>query len=136
MATGLTMAGAALLTFVVVLFAALSMQRRPAVTPDTSSTSAPAASSATSPIPSNPAVSPDTTAPPALSSDPVTAEAQKAVEKANRQLGLPPPSGSVDKQGRIHLKSGGTISKEEWEAARRKVEQSPLLGNQTSVPRL
>ncbi|HZT44145.1 MAG TPA: zinc ribbon domain-containing protein [Chthonomonadaceae bacterium] len=68
--------------------------------------------------------------------DPLTSEAQHAVERANQRLGLPPP-GSVDAQGRIHLRTGGTISKEEWDAARRKVEQSPLLGGSSaSIPHL
>lgn len=67
--------------------------------------------------------------------DPVTAQAQREVERAKRDLGLPPPAAAVTPDGRIHLRSGGTIRKEEWDRARSSLESSPLF-KEPAVPRL
>jgi hypothetical protein len=59
--------------------------------------------------------------------DPVTDEARRAVERASRELDLPPPNAARDTDGRIRLRSGGVLSEEEWQRARRKVGDSPLV---------
>ena len=116
------MGGTALLVFCVVLFAAINARKA-----NTPHNLPPPPLPPAGPVGlSGPTETPAT--------DPLTSEAQRAVERAHQQLGLPPP-GSVDAQGRVHLRAGGAISKEEWEAARRKVEQSPLLGGAAaSIP--
>ncbi len=57
--------------------------------------------------------------------DPLTAQAQREIERAKRGLNLPPPN-AVGPDGRVRLRGGGSISVEEWEAARRKLQDSPL----------
>ncbi len=66
-------------------------------------------------------------------SDPLTSQAQREVERARREVGLP-PSAPADPNGRVHLRGGGTISAEEWEEAQRKLQQSPLLRDPPSPP--
>ncbi len=70
----------------------------------------------------------------ALSDDPVETAARRAVERESQKLDLAPPKVSED--GKIHLRSGGTVSKEEWEAARRKAEESPILREPPKPPPL
>lgn len=60
----------------------------------------------------------------ALSDDPIEAEARRAVDRESQKLNLTP---QVSQDGKIHLRSGGTISKEEWDAASRKVQNSPAM---------
>lgn len=67
--------------------------------------------------------------------DPVTAQAQREVERAKRDLGLPPPADSVSPDGRIHLRSGGTIRKDDWDKARQGLQNSPLF-KEPDVPHL
>ncbi len=68
----------------------------------------------------------------ALSEDPIESAARRAVDRESRRLDLPPPKVSED--GKIHLRSGGTISKEEWEAANRKAHESPILREPPKPP--
>lgn len=68
----------------------------------------------------------------ALSDDPVEAEARRVVDRESKRLDLPPPVGA---DGKIHLRSGGSISKEEWDAASRRAQQSPAYRDPTmSIP--
>ena len=60
------------------------------------------------------------------SSDPVNDQAKRFIEQARQENGLEPPSGSVGSDGKIHLQSGGTITKEEWDRASRSIKNSPL----------
>ncbi len=60
----------------------------------------------------------------ALSEDPIDSEARRVVDRENRRLDLPPP---VSADGKIHLRSGGTISQKDWDAASRKLQESPVL---------
>ena len=68
-----------------------------------------------------------------LSEDPIESEARRVVDRESRKLDLPPP---VSQDGRIHLRSGGTISKEEWDAASRKAQESPVLRQPPQPPPL
>lgn len=55
--------------------------------------------------------------------DPLTAQARREIERLSEQVGgLGPPS---DPQGRVHLRSGGTISREQWERARDSLRATP-----------
>lgn len=67
----------------------------------------------------------------ALREDPIESEARRVVDRESRKLDLPPP---VDSDGRIHLRSGGTISREEWDAASRKAQESPALREPPKPP--
>lgn len=62
----------------------------------------------------------------AAHSDPVDDQARRVIETESPKIGIP-PSASVSPDGRIHLRSGGTISKEEWDNARRKAQESPVI---------
>ena len=69
------------------------------------------------------------------SSDPLMSEAQRVLARERRNLDLaPPPNAAKDANGRIRLRSGGSISPEEWEAARRKVQQSPVANEPPAPP--
>lgn len=70
----------------------------------------------------------------ALSEDPVESEARRVVDRESRKLNLAPPPVNAD--GKIHLRSGGTISREEWDAASRKAQQSPVLREPPKPPPL
>lgn len=56
--------------------------------------------------------------------DPVAAEAKRAVDRARGELALPPPNAQRDENGRYRLRSGGAISQEEWERARRSIQDN------------
>jgi hypothetical protein len=87
---------------------------------------APAVTSApTNPQAEAPATSQDAEVNKVLSEDPVTAAARRVVDRESQKLHLPPPPVGAD--GKIHLRSGGTISQKEWDEASRKVEDSPVL---------
>lgn len=86
------------------------------------------------PMPSSglPPVSAST--PASVSSDPITAQAQREIERARQDYNLPAPTpGVVSPDGKVHLRGGGTLRPEEWEAARRKLQDSPIL-RQPPVP--
>ena len=59
----------------------------------------------------------------ALSEDPIESEARRAVDRESQKLDLPPP---VSADGKVHLRSGGTISQKDWDDATRKVRESPV----------
>lgn len=67
------------------------------------------------------------------STDPAEIAAKRAIEQALPQLGLPPGSAS---DGKVHLRNGDTISREQYEDVQRKLRQNPALGAHTPVPRL
>lgn len=67
----------------------------------------------------------------ALREDPIGSEARRVVDRESRKLDLPPP---VDSDGRIHLRNGGAISREEWDAASRKVQESSGLREPPKPP--
>jgi hypothetical protein len=69
----------------------------------------------------------------ALSEDPLEAQARRVVDRESQKLSLLPP---VNADGKIHLRSGGTISREEWDAASRKAQQSPVLREPPKPPPL
>ncbi|HLK59385.1 MAG TPA: zinc ribbon domain-containing protein [Chthonomonadaceae bacterium] len=62
----------------------------------------------------------------AVSSDPVNEEAKRFIERESAEHGLDPPSGAVSSDGRIHLRGGGSITKEEWDKAKRSVQGSQM----------
>lgn len=87
---------------------------------------APAVTSApTAPQSASPATTQDAAVRKALSEDPIESEARRVVDRESQKLNLPPPAVSAD--GKIHLRSGGTISQKDWDAASRKVQDSPIL---------
>jgi hypothetical protein len=66
------------------------------------------------------------------SADPTEMAAKRAIERAIPRLGLPPGAAP---DGNVHLRNGDTISREQYEEAQRKLQQSPYMGGH-SVPRL
>jgi hypothetical protein len=71
--------------------------------------------------------SPDTPyAPPAADdTDPIVAESKRFIERESRHAGLPEPPVSGD--GRVHLRSGGSISTDQYRDAQRHVQESPVV---------
>lgn len=67
----------------------------------------------------------------ALSADPIDSEARRVVDRESQKLNLSPP---VSPDGKIHLRSGGTITQEEWDAASRKAQESPVLRQPPTPP--
>ncbi|MCX6379114.1 MAG: zinc ribbon domain-containing protein [Armatimonadetes bacterium] len=60
--------------------------------------------------------------------DPVEAEARRALERAKRNIDIPlADTTPKDSDGRIHLRGGGSVSKDDWNAARNAVQNSPIL---------
>jgi len=55
-----------------------------------------------------------------LPEDPLIAEARRTIQRLQQEHGLAPPP--TDEAGRVHLRSGGTISREEWERAARSLQ--------------
>lgn len=106
----LAYAAVAALTFLLALAVVLLVRR--------SGTPAPAAGTLSPPAASAP------TAAPALTMDPLQAAAQQAISNGKRGLGEEAPPVSPD--GRIHLQNGGSISQDEYNAAKSRMEQSPL----------
>ena len=117
---------AALVCFGVLMFSGIFRQdgsRRTAVV-----TTAPATPHSVTPAPGL-----NAEARKSLSADPIESEARRVVDRESRKLDLPPP---VSQDGKIHLRSGGTISKEEWDAASRKAQDSPVLREPPRPPPL
>lgn len=67
------------------------------------------------------------------SADPNEQAARRAIENAIPRLGLPPQA-SPDNS--VHLQNGDTISRDQYEETRRKLQEHPLFGGQPPVPRL
>lgn len=55
--------------------------------------------------------------------DPLIEEAQRTIRRLQEEHGLTPPP--ADDAGRVHLRSGGSISAEEWERAARSLQAHP-----------
>jgi hypothetical protein len=64
---------------------------------------------------------PPISSPSVMDPNSVQAQAQREMERLQRQhgLGAPPP---VSKDGRVNLQSGGTLSEDEYNRARRAIE--------------
>ena len=58
--------------------------------------------------------------------DPVEEAARRAISREAPNIGLPPPP-TVSPDGKVHLRTGGAISPDEWNEARRKLQGNPLL---------
>ncbi len=56
--------------------------------------------------------------------DPVDEAARRALDREKGNLALPPPT---DKDGKVHLRSGGTVDRDLWDRASRGVRNSPVL---------
>ena len=108
----LTVLGA-LVVFLSVLAARSTMRHDVAAKPDTSGLPQPPPYAA----PQVPATT---------SSDPINDEAKRFIEQEKQEHGLDPPPSSVGPDGRIHLQNGGSITREEWDKAKRAVQQSQL----------
>ncbi len=52
--------------------------------------------------------------------------AKRVISREAPKVGLPPPA-AVSPDGQVHLRTGGTISADEWNEARRKLQESTLL---------
>jgi hypothetical protein len=86
------------------------------------------------PLPSSVPLPDSTSTPAPASADSITAQAQREIERARQDYNLPAPtSGVVSPDGKVHLRGGGTLRPDEWEAARRKLQDSPIL-RQPPVP--
>ena len=59
--------------------------------------------------------------------DPVTAKAKTEIENARQEYSIPDTKSVATPDGQIHLRSGKTIKPEDYEAAKKAVENSPLL---------
>jgi hypothetical protein len=57
--------------------------------------------------------------------DPLVAESKRFIERESRHAGLPEPPVSGD--GRVHLRSGGSISTDQYRDAQRHVQESPVV---------
>lgn len=74
-----------------------------------------------------PPVAPDSLSkPPATDTDPATDAARGVVERAERDMGAPPSTSATGPDGLVHLRNGGTITREQWDAAAKKVNDSPI----------
>lgn len=91
---------------------------------------APQASGAGAPSPTASAQPAREAASPALQ-DPIRETARQEVEKARDEGIVPAAPPTAD--GRIHLRSGGTISRDEWDAAQRKVATDPLFKDRSLI---
>jgi hypothetical protein len=97
-----------------------------AVTPDAgnSATNQPANSSAAA----NP-----TTGPTTGGGDPLEDAAKRVISREAPNVGQP-PTGAVSSDGQVHLRSGGSISVDDWNAAKRKLQDNPLLKDPPAPP--
>jgi hypothetical protein len=67
-----------------------------------------------------------TSTPATTGGDPLEDAARRTISREAPNVGLP-PSGAVSSDGQVHLRSGGAISVEEWNEAKRKLQDNPLL---------
>ncbi|MDE2127519.1 MAG: hypothetical protein KGJ62_13105 [Armatimonadetes bacterium] len=81
---------------------------------------------AISPSAAGDGMSPQTTA----GTDPITAQARSMLKQQGDNTEPSGATGSITgPDGRVHLRGGGTISKERYDEARRRLKQSPLLNS-------
>ena len=65
--------------------------------------------------------------------DPLEEAAKREIDSASMRIpGAQPETSTSD--GRVHLRGGGSISKEEWEEAARKVQSSRLMRESMPPP--
>jgi hypothetical protein len=125
----LAQAAVALVAFLGVLLAAGVFSQGNMRAPNTEPQRVPAPVATTGSAPEPPTKSTSAADP-----DPVTLEAQRVIQRENERLDISAPAGAVAPDGKIHLKGGGAISPAEWEAAHRKLQESPLVRNPPSMP--
>ncbi len=65
--------------------------------------------------------------------DPLEDAAKRVITREAPNVGLP-PAGAVSPDGQVHLRSGRSISVEEWNAAKRKLQDNPLLNEPPAPP--
>ena len=64
--------------------------------------------------------------------DPIVDESKRFIDHESRHAGLPqPPTGS---DGRVHLRSGGSITTDQYRDAQRRVNDSPVIRNPIPPP--
>ncbi len=66
--------------------------------------------------------------------DPIEEEARRTLERDNAQLQTEPPASSVGSDGRIHLRGGGSITREQWDDANRRLRKSPAFRDPMPPP--
>jgi hypothetical protein len=125
--------GIAMLTFVIVLLVARS--RSGSGLPASSMQPGQAMSPRLNPDVTVQPSAPDnqTTAASGAGGDPVEEAARRAVSREAPNVGLPPPP-IVSPDGKVHLRTGGTISPDEYNEARSKLKDSPLLKDPPAPP--
>lgn len=75
---------------------------------------------------------PPPTTPEVRSEDAILQEGQRALEREKERLGIQPPPVSGD--GRVHLRSGGSISEEQYRDVQRRLNQSPVMQDPPMPP--
>ena len=66
--------------------------------------------------------------------DPIEEEAKRVLERDNAQLQTAPPPGTVGPDGRIHLRGGGSVTREQWDDANRRLRNSPQFRDPMPPP--
>lgn len=66
--------------------------------------------------------------------DPIEEEAKRVLDRDNARLGSSPPATAVGPDGRVHLRGGGSITKEQWDDANRRVHNSPAFRDPMPPP--
>ena len=64
--------------------------------------------------------------------DPLVAESKRFIERESRHAGLPEPPAASD--GRVYLRSGGSISTDQYRDAQRHIQESPVLHTPIPAP--
>ena len=83
--------------------------------------------------PVQPPVSSETTARSAVEeADPIVAESRRLIERESRHAGLPEPPTSSD--DRVYLRGGGSITRDQYRDAQRRVQESPVLRTPLPAP--
>jgi hypothetical protein len=70
---------------------------------------------------------------PSTSGDPLEDAARRAISREAPNVGLPPPA-ATSPDGVVHLRTGGSISAQEWNDARAKLKNSPLMRDPPPPP--
>jgi hypothetical protein len=66
--------------------------------------------------------------------DPIEEQAKRVVDRENAKLGTQPPANAVGPDGRIHLRGGGSITREQWDEASKKLQNSPVFHDPLPPP--